>query len=255
MRRLQDEIADRDTKTEKEFDSNVTSASDSFSDGEVQPSEDEMLNVKYSESETSVREPLPGPSGTQKSGPPRAPMKRKSEETKGKGTYISPIKYPKDTPVKNKEDVPLSKLIPRYIKPPCVRDLRNRLEGAPGSPERRLADDMGPMRSRIGCEFPPRQSEGEWRPQDVWSPFLPGQTPINNPWLHATNGHMRCSTAHHSRRFIEGQSTSKDEGTMTDEGPATAVRENEESDVTQDDVTQEEEAEFNDRGEDKDKQH
>ena len=42
---------------------------------------------------------------------------------------------------------------------------------------------------------------------------------------------------------------------MTDQGPTTAVRENEESDVTQDDVTQEEEAEFNDRGEDKDKQN
>ena len=42
---------------------------------------------------------------------------------------------------------------------------------------------------------------------------------------------------------------------MTDQGPSTAVREIEESDVTQDDVTQEEEAEFNDRGEDKDKQN
>ena len=41
---------------------------------------------------------------------------------------------------------------------------------------------------------------------------------------------------------------------MTDEGPATTVRENEETDVTENDVTQEEEAEFNDRGEDKDKQ-
>ena len=42
---------------------------------------------------------------------------------------------------------------------------------------------------------------------------------------------------------------------MTDQGPTNTVHENEESDVTQDDVTQEEEAEFNDRGEDKDKQN
>ena len=134
-------------------------------------------------------------------------------------------------------------------------DLRNRIEGAPVSPEPRLDGGMGPIRSRVNCEFPPRQSGGEWRPQDVWSPFLPGQTPINNPWLHATNSHMRCGTAHHSRSFIEGQSTSRDEGTMTDQGPTNTVHENEESDVTQDDVTQEEEAEFNDRGEDKDKQN
>ena len=132
-------------------------------------------------------------------------------------------------------------------------DLRNRIEGAPVSPEPRLDGGMGPIRSRVNCEFPPRQSGGEWRPQDVWSPFLPGQTPINNPWLHATNSQMRGSTAHHSRSFIEGQSTSRDEGTMTDQDPT--VRENEEPDVTQDDVTQEEEAEFNDRGEDKDKQN
>ena len=40
---------------------------------------------------------------------------------------------------------------------------------------------------------------------------------------------------------------------MTDQDPR--AHENEEPDVTQDDVTQEEEAEFNDRGEDKDKQN
>ena len=40
---------------------------------------------------------------------------------------------------------------------------------------------------------------------------------------------------------------------MTHQDPT--VRENEAPDVTQDDVTQEEEAEFNDHGEDKDKQN
>ena len=38
---------------------------------------------------------------------------------------------------------------------------------------------------------------------------------------------------------------------MTDQGPTNTFQENEEADVTQDDVTQEEEAEFNDRGENK----
>ena len=233
-------------------DSSVTSASDSFDsneEGEVQPSEDEMLNVKYSESDTSMRDPQPGPSGIRKSGPPRAPMKN----TKGKGKYRSPIKYPTDTPVKNKEEVPLSKLIPRNIKPPSVMDLRNRIEGAPVSPEPRLDGGMGPIRSRINWELPPRQNGSEWRPQEVWSPFLTGQTPITNPWLHATNTQLRGYTTHHSRSFIEGQSTSRDEGTMTHQDPT--VRENEAPDVTQDDVTQEEEAEFNDHGEDKDKQN
>ena len=131
-------------------------------------------------------------------------------------------------------------------------DLRNRIEGAPISPEPRLDSGMGPIRTRVNREFPPRQRD-EWRPQDVWNPFLPGQTPINNPWLPPTNSRMRCDTAHHSRTFIEGQSTSRDEGTMTDQDPT--LRENEEPDVTQDDVTQEEDAEFNDRGEDKNKQN
>ena len=38
---------------------------------------------------------------------------------------------------------------------------------------------------------------------------------------------------------------------MTDQDPNNTVHENEEPDVTQNDVTQEEEAEFNDRGENK----
>ena len=42
---------------------------------------------------------------------------------------------------------------------------------------------------------------------------------------------------------------------MTDQGPINTVHENAETDVTEDDVTQEEEAEFNDRGEEKDKQN
>ena len=110
---------------------------------------------------------------------------------------------------------------------------------------------MGPIRSRINCELPTRQNGSEWRPQEVWGPFLTGQTPITNPWLHATNTQLRGYTTHHSRSFIEGQSTSRDEGTMTDQDPNNTVQRNEELDVTQNEVTQEEEAEFSDRGEDK----
>ena len=123
---------------------------------------------------------------------------------------------------------------------------------------------MGPIWSRINYKLPPHQRppprhHDEWRPQEVWAPFLLGQTPVNNysnqvnPWLHPTDSRLRCDIAHHSRTFIEGQSTSRDEGTMTDQD--LTAREIEEPGVTQDDVTQEEEAEFNDRGEDKDKQN
>ena len=136
-------------------------------------------------------------------------------------------------------------------------DLRDRIDAAPTTPEPRLDSGMGPIRARINCEFPPRQSGGEWRPQEVWNPFLPGQSPVNNysnqvnPWLDPADSQMRCDTAHHSRAFIEGRSTSRDEGTMTDQDPDSTVRGNGEQNVTQDDVTQEEEAEFNERGNDK----
>ena len=80
-----------------------------------------MINVKYSDIETSSREPQPGPSGTQNRRVPRTPVKNRP---KGKDKPISPIKFPSNTPVKNKEDVPLSKLT---RKPSCVTDLRDRM--------------------------------------------------------------------------------------------------------------------------------
>ena len=67
---------------------------------------------------------------------------------------------------------------------------------------------------------------------------------------------MKCGTAHHSRSFIEGKSTSRDEGSMTDQGQNSTVQENEEPKVTEDDVTPEEAGdEFNDRRKEKEKQN
>jgi hypothetical protein len=76
-------------------ESETSSSSDSYADGEVEPSEDELTNVRFSESDTSARtlkqgttdnelvghsksgptnksknDPKPGTSGTQKCGPP-----------------------------------------------------------------------------------------------------------------------------------------------------------------------------------------
>ena len=136
-------------------------------------------------------------------------------------------------------------------------DLRDRIDGAPATPEPRLDSGMGPIRARINCEFPPRQSGGEWRPQEIWNPFLPGQSPVNNysnqvnPWLDAAESQRRCEIPHHNRQFIEGRSTSRDEGTMTDQDPESLVRENDVQNVTQDDVTLDEVAEFNERGNNK----
>ena len=124
IKRLQATMAGHEVKVEKEYDSNVTSDSyDSNEEGEVEPSEDELMNVRYSESDSSIRAPKPGPSGTRETGPPAAPMKNRAGETKKKKKHISPIKYPENTPMKNNEEVPLSKLTPRRIRPPVRMDL------------------------------------------------------------------------------------------------------------------------------------
>ena len=47
-------------------------------------SEDELTNVRYSESDSSTRVPIPGPSGTRVTGPPAAPMKNKAKEVRKK---------------------------------------------------------------------------------------------------------------------------------------------------------------------------
>ena len=166
------------------------------------------MNVRYSESDTLIRtpkldpsedelggDPKPGPSGTNKCGPP---AKSKAKESK---KFILLIKFPEKTPIKKNEEVPLSKLTPRIVKPPAKLDLRERQDAMPASSE-------------------PRNDS-------------------------ATSGHMRWGTAHRSRSFIVGKTTSRNNSTMT-------VQEDEAPGIDGD-VEEEEEEEdgFNDpRGED-----
>ena len=207
LRLLENKIRNRDTKSESDHDKNITSATDSFdsnleSEGEVRPTEEEMLNIKYSD---------------------QRPESPKPKESKRK---ISPIKFPTNTPAKNEEDVPLSRMISRNSN--AVRDLRHHIEGATSpDPFNRV-----PFRERLNREYPPRQNsptreQSEWprRSQSVWMPFIQEQRPetrtrnMIDPWLQPEDNRANQDTAHHSRNFIERQYTSRDEGTMTYQGP------------------------------------
>ena len=151
------------TEERVEEESDTSNSSDLNEEGEVEPSEDELMNVRYSESDTSIRtpkldpsedklggDPKPGPSVTNKYEPP---AKSKAKEPK---KFISPIKFPEKTPIKKNEEVPLSKLKPRIIKPPAIQDLREKLDAEPASSEPKIDSGRGPMRTRVNCEFPPR---------------------------------------------------------------------------------------------------
>ena len=75
-------MAGHKVKAEEEYDSNVISdAYDTNEEGEVEPSEDELTNVQYSETDTKDKEkaPIPGPSRI-----PATPIKRRQTETKAK---------------------------------------------------------------------------------------------------------------------------------------------------------------------------
>ena len=256
IKRMQATVAGRVENVVKEYDSNVTSDSgDPNEEGEVEPSEDEMMNIRYSESDSSTRAPKPGTSGTRETSPPAAPVKNKAKETKEKKKLISPIKFPNNTPVKNSEDVPLSMLTPRRIRPPARLNLQTRLEEAPASTVPKLDTGRGPIRSRVGCEFPPHQNDNEPR-ISPWLPWLPENTPRNNPWLLASTSQMMCGTAHRNRSFIEGKSTSRNESSMTDQGQNDKDQEIEEPTVNEDDVTPEEAGdEFSDPKKEKEKRN
>ena len=276
IRKLKTSMAGHEVKVEGE--SNSSNFSDSNEEGEVEPSEDELINVRYSESDTSIRTPKPGPSkdelkgdsnsgpdnqmkswqltkkeqrlirdpkpgqsGVRKCGPTATPTKSKSKEPK---KFISPIKFPEKTPIKINEEVPLSKLTPRIIKPPAILDLRENLNVKPASSEPKIDSGRGPMKFRVNCDFPPRLNND--KPNvPAFLPWKPGHTPTNNPWLPATSSHMKWGTAHSSRSFIVGKTTSRNNSTMT-------VQEDEAPGIDGD-VEEEEEEEdgFNDpRGED-----
>ena len=91
-----------------------------------------------------------------------------------------------------------------------------------------------PIRERLGDQeySPPRhQYERPHRPQDVWMPFLQEQRTENrprnliDPWIQPTDNRASYDTAHHSRNFIASQYTSRDDSTMTNQGPETPDQE------------------------------
>ena len=206
MRVISDRIKNWDTTSEKDHDNNITSASDSYdskleSEGEVEPSEDEMLNVKFSDPEPETQRPV------------------SSRVSKGEKKNISPIKFPSNSPSKNDEDVPLSRTIPRGA--PATGDLRERIGGVT-SPD---PFNRGPVRERTNMFSPPRLQSGT---PEIWNL---GQRPANNysnqitPWLQENDHRVNQDTPHHSRNFIEHQHTSREEGTMTDHGPGATSQE------------------------------
>jgi hypothetical protein len=120
---------------------------------------------------------------------------------------ISPIKFPGNSPVKNDEDVPLSRLTQKSLKRPEARD---RLNTMPHSTEPKLDSGRGPLRSRISCDFPPR-------PIVPWLPWKKGDEPLNNIWLPPNSSQMKWSIPHSNRPFFEGSVTTREDSTMTDQ--------------------------------------
>ena len=220
-------------------------SSETNEEGEVAPSEDELTNVRYSESDTPTRASKPdpngdpgsvpknkikkksrqidgkdrhkiegpesGPSGTRKHGPTTSTTKSEPKKLK---RVISPIKGPDKTPNKSTEEMPLSKLAPRVLIPPPRLDLREDLNLRPTSSKPKIDGGMGPVKYRVNCDFPPRQNNDSPKIKP-WTLWTQGNTPINNPWLHATENHMKWGTPHSNRPFIARNTTSRNDGTMT----------------------------------------
>ena len=178
-----------------------------------------LQNVRFSESDTTTRtpkqspqkdKPKPGPSGTGKLGPPEAPHKSMDKEHK---MPISPIKFPGNSPSKNSEDVPLSKLIKGTIKPQNISDARERLNAVPASSVPKIDGGRGPVESRIWV--PPRPSNPNFPKVPAFLPWLAGQEPTNNRWLPSTSSHMKWGISHSNRPFIEGKTTTRNDSTTT----------------------------------------
>ena len=96
IKRLQANVSDNEETKREDQDSNVISDTyDTTEEGEVKPSEDELTNVHYSETDTVASTPIPGPSRTcaVQTKIPDTPTKN-AKPTKKK---ISPIKYPEVT--------------------------------------------------------------------------------------------------------------------------------------------------------------
>ena len=110
----------------------------------------------------------------------------------------------------------------------------------PASSKPKIDSGRGPIKYRVNCDFPPRQNNDSPNIQ----PFLPwiqGSTPINNPWIPATENHMNWRISHSNRPFIARNTTSRNDGTMT--GP-------EVGEESEDDEGEEEDESNNPKGDD-----
>ena len=208
-------------ESNKEEESETSDSSESNEEGEDDHSEDEPTNVSsapkshkrtrhISRKDKHSRATKASPSGD------------KDSEPKRPKRIISPIKFPDKTPTKSEKEMPpLSRLPSRGMTPLPTSDLRQELNLRPPSSKPKIDSGAGPIQNRISCNFPP--ALGGVPDIPAFIPWLPGQTPINNQWLPATDSHMRWRTPHSSRPFITGNTTSRNDGTMTgqeeDENP------------------------------------
>lgn len=186
IKRLQAKVANNEEKDEENHDSNVISdAYDTTEEGEVEPSEDELTNVQYSETKTIESTPIPGPSKPRaaQTKVPGTPTKSRPREDKPIKKKISPIKYPEAAERKqHEEDVPLSRLTtPKRSKPVARQDLRKKLDMVSVFTEPKLHSDKGPLESRLSCHLP-------------------------GPWI--TGCGPKCGTEHRNRPFIAGNTLS-----------------------------------------------
>ena len=182
IKRLKACIAEDESKEEESYDSNViTDGYDTTEEGEVKPSEDELTNVHYSETDQTDGTPIPGPSRprSDQTKVPGPPTKNKTQVEKPTKKKPSPIKYPEATDREdNDEDVPLSRLTtPKRPKSRARQDLRNKLNKVPVFSKPKLNSDTTPLSSRLSRDLP--------------GPWMAGCAP-------------KCGTEHRHRPFIAG---------------------------------------------------
>ena len=145
--------------TEKQRNERDKDAYDSFTEGEVEssedklPPEDELTNVLFSENENNVSTPLPGPSRARSDQTkiPGPSTESKPQEEKLTKRKPSPIKYPgANERTYSGDDVPLNKLTtPKRPRSLSKTDLRKKLAKVPVFSEPKLHNDKGPLQSRI----------------------------------------------------------------------------------------------------------
>ena len=192
----------KESETSDSSESNAESEdkqSKGKSSNEISTPNNQKKTQQTSESEIQPGGMKPSPSKGEDNGPKK--LKK----------IISPIKYPEKTPTKSEKEMPPLSRLPSRGMPRS--DLREELNLKPPNSKPRIDSGAGPIQNRISCNFPP--VIGGIPDIPAFVPWLPGQTPINNQWIPATNSHMRWRTPHSSRPFIAGNTTSRNDGTMT----------------------------------------